>query len=261
MLVDSHCHLDRLDLERLGLTMDEVIAHAASQGVTQILSVGIDLETAADVIAIAEQYPAVYASVGLHPSEQVEIEPDKAAYLQLACHEKVIAIGEMGLDYYYNDTGLENQRDRFARQIQVARELNKPIIVHTRDAQEDTIAIMRTEQADAVGGVMHCFTESVAMARQALDLGFYISFSGIVTFKNAENVREVARMVPMDRLLVETDSPYLTPVPLRGKPNQPANVKHVADFLADFRGESVAELVASTTRNFQRLFSLASPAA
>lgn len=261
MLVDSHCHLDRLDLERLGLTMDEVIAHAVSQGVTQILSVGIDLETAANVIAIAEQYPAVYASVGLHPSEQVDVEPDETAYLQLARHEKVIAIGEMGLDYYYNDTGLENQRDRFARQIQVARELNKPIIVHTRDAQEDTIAIMKTEQADTVGGVMHCFTESVAMARQALDLGFYVSFSGIVTFKNAENVREVARMVPMDRLLVETDSPYLTPVPLRGKPNQPANVKHVADFLADLRGESVADLVASTTQNFQRLFSLASPMA
>ncbi len=256
MLVDSHCHLDRLDHDRLGLTTDEVIAGAVAAGVNTILSVGIDLVTGQDVVALAQRYPQVYASVGLHPSEVVDVEPKREDYLALARHEKVIAMGEMGLDYYYNDSGLENQRQRFALQIQLARELNKPIIVHTRDAQEDTLAIMRAEQADTVGGVMHCFTESVEMAKAALDMGFYVSFSGIVTFKNAENVRDVARMVPLDRMLIETDAPYLTPVPKRGKPNQPENVKHVAEFLADMRGVSFAELASMTTDNFHRLFAL-----
>ena len=256
VLVDSHCHLDMLDLERLGMTLPEAIAFAKTEGVAKILSIGVDLANAPKVIAIAEKFDHVYASAGIHPSEKLDEEPTIDEYRVYAKHPKVVAIGETGLDYYYNDSGLEQQRKRFRLQIQLSRELKKPIIVHTRDAKEDTISIMREEQADEVGGVMHCFTEDYDMAKQALDLGFYISFSGIVTFKNAENVRDVARKVPLDRMLIETDAPYLTPTPFRGKPNQPARVRQVAEFLAELRGVEFDVLASITTNNFHQLFGI-----
>lgn len=258
MLIDSHCHLDCLDLERLGLSLDEVIAQAKSSGVEKILSIGIDLVNAAKVLSIADEFEDVYASVGLHPSEKVTTEPVKADYLPLIDHPKVVALGEMGLDYHYNQDGLAEQRDRFRLQIQLAHQVKKPIIIHTRAAQDDTLSIMREESARDVGGVMHCFTESVEMAKQCLDLGFYVSISGIVTFKKADNVRDVARLVPLDRLLIETDAPYLTPVPFRGKPNQPAHVKYVAEKMAELKGVSVEQIAKVTTDNFNRLFFSAS---
>jgi TatD DNase family protein len=254
MLVDSHCHLDLLDFERLNKTQAEIIADAQAAGVDKILSIGINLTDAERVIAIAESHINVFASVGLHPSEKVSVEPEENDYIALAQHEKVIAIGETGLDFYYNDDGFEVQRERFRKQIRVGRALGKPIIVHTRDAVSDTIEIMQAEKADECLGVMHCFTESVEMAQQALDQGFYISFSGIVTFKNAENVKEVARYVPLDRILIETDAPYLTPVPLRGKPNQPANVRYVAEYLADLKQCDFDMVAEQTTQNFNTLF-------
>lgn len=254
MLVDSHCHLDMLDYEALKSDLPKVVQHAKEQGIESILTIGVDLINAAKVISIAEQFDHIYASVGLHPSEEAHVEPVFEDYIKLAQHEKVVAIGETGLDYYYNSEGLENQRERFRTQIKVAHKLKKPIIVHTRQAHADTIAIMREENAAAVGGVMHCFTESYEMAKQALDLGFYISFSGIVTFKNGQNVRDVLSKVPLDRVLVETDAPYLTPVPLRGKPNQPANVLHVAQFIADYLEQPLEHIAKITTMNFQELF-------
>ncbi len=254
MLVDSHCHLDMLDYDKLGLDMDGVIEAAKAQGVERILTIGVDLQHAQRVIDIANQYEQVFASVGLHPSEKVDVEPTIDDFLPFATQAKVIAIGEMGLDYYYNDSGLENQRERFRQQIRLAREVNKPIIIHTRQAPEDTITIMREEGAEQVGGVMHCFTESIELAQQALELGFYISFSGIVTFKNAQNVRDVLDIVPLDRILVETDAPYLTPVPYRGKPNQPGHVSYVAAKVAELKQVDVETLASITTANFQRCF-------
>jgi TatD DNase family protein len=254
VLVDSHCHLDMLDYDKLGLDLDGVIAAAKAQGVERILTIGVDLQHAQRVIDIANQYDEVFASVGLHPSEKVDVEPTIEDFLPLATQSKVIAIGEMGLDYYYNDSGLENQRERFRQQIRLAREVNKPIIIHTRQAPEDTITIMREEGAEQVGGVMHCFTESIELAQQALELGFYISFSGIVTFKNAQNVRDVLDIVPLDRILVETDAPYLTPVPYRGKPNQPGHVSYVAAKVAELKQVDVETLASTTTANFQRCF-------
>jgi TatD DNase family protein len=254
LLVDSHCHLDLLDFTRLGKTQAEVVAAAQDAGVDKILSIGINLTDAERVIHIADKYVHVFASVGLHPSEKVVDEPEESDYIALAQHAKVIAIGETGLDYYYNTDGLDVQRERFRKQIRVGRTLHKPIIVHTRDAVTDTIEIMQSEKAEECLGVMHCFTESVAMAKQALDLGFYISFSGIVTFKNADNVKAVARYVPLDRILVETDAPYLTPVPLRGKANQPANVRYVAEYLAELKQLDFDAVAAQTTQNFNSLF-------
>ena len=256
MLVDSHCHLDLLDYDRLLQTEQEVVDAARTHQVERILSIGINLTDAQRVIDIAERHSGVVASVGLHPSEKVDHEPEEADYLRLAQHDKVVAIGETGLDYHYNSDGLDVQRERFRRQIRVARVLDKPIIVHTRAAVDDTIEIMRTEQADECKGVMHCFTETIEMARQALELGFYISFSGIVTFKNANNVREIAQYVPLERILIETDAPYLTPVPFRGKPNQPANVRYVAEFLAQLKQVPFEQLAKQTTKNFDTLFRL-----
>jgi len=255
MIVDSHCHCDMLDLERLGMDLTEVMATAKAAGVERILTIGVDLEHARRVIAIAEQFDGVYASVGLHPSETVAQEPEETDFMPLASHPKVVAIGEMGLDYYYNESGLEHQQLRFRRQIRLAHQVRKPIIIHTRDAKEDTLTIMREEKAAEVGGVMHCFTEDYAMAKQAMDLGFYISFSGIVTFKNAKNVQEVAKKVPLEKMLIETDAPYLTPVPLRGKPNQPAHVKCVAEYLAELKQVPLAEVCRVTSDNACRLFS------
>lgn len=253
-LVDSHCHLDRLDLAKLGGDLDAVISAARQHAVTHMLCVCIDMNNLAAVTAVADRYPQVFASVGVHPNEQDTRDPEVGELVRLAQPAKVVAIGETGLDYFHGKGDLEWQRERFRRHIRAARESDKPLIIHSRDAREDTIRIMREEGADQIGGVMHCFTEDWTMAEQAMVLNFYISFSGIVTFRNAEQVQDVARRVPLERMLVETDAPYLTPVPYRGKSNQPAYVRYVAEHIAEIRDESLEAIARATTANFFQLF-------
>lgn len=256
MLVDSHCHLDRLDLEPFGGELANVLQQAEENGVGRFLCVAIDRGNIPDVIAIAERFDNVYASVGVHPNEEDPKEVTAEELIALADHPKVIAIGETGLDYFRSEGDLAWQQQRFRNHIAAAKACSKPLIIHSREAREDTIRLMQEEGAQAAGGIMHCFVEDWETAQQAMEMDFYISFSGIVTFRNAEALREVARWVPADRLLVETDSPYLAPVPHRGKSNQPAYVRHVAEFLAELRGVSFEELSAQTTSNFNRLFGL-----
>lgn len=254
MLVDSHCHLNMLNLDIYNGDLGALIDRAKSVGVEHILCVGVDIENAQTVINIADQFSGVSASIGLHPSEKVIKEPTVKQLVTLANHPKVIAIGETGLDYYYNNSGLDVMRERFRTHIRAALEINKPIIIHSRGAHEDTIRIMREENASQVKGVMHCFTESLKMAQDAMALDFLISFSGIVTFKNAKNVADVAKKVPLECMLIETDAPYLTPVPYRGKPNEPQYVRFVAEHLAKLK-ETTFEIVADqTTQNFQTVF-------
>lgn len=254
MLVDSHCHLDRLDLAPFGGSIDGVLAAAQQQDIGHFLCVSINLEDYPAMLGIAEAHEQVTASVGLHPNEQGGHDPGVSELVEQASHPKVVAIGETGLDYFRSEGDLEWQRERFRRHIAAARQSGKPLIIHSRDAREDTLAILAEEEAGEVGGVMHCFTGDWDMAQRAMELGFYISFSGIVTFKNAQELQAVARDMPADRMLVETDSPYLAPVPLRGKPNYPAYVRHVAEFIAELRNESYAAVAAATTNNFRRLF-------
>ena len=218
-LIDSHCHLD---FEGLADRLPEVLAAMDANGIAGCMTIGVTLEEAAQVLAIAHAYPQVFASVGVHPEYADHREPDVGTLCELANDPKVLAIGETGLDYHWHKDRPEWQRERFRVHIRAARELNKPLVIHTRESAEDTLAILREEGAEAVGGILHCFTESLDVARAGIDLGFYISLSGIVSFKKAEVVHDVARSVPLDRLLVETDAPYLAPVPYRGKPNQPA---------------------------------------
>jgi TatD DNase family protein len=253
MLVDSHCHLDQIDLNEFAGDVGNIIAQAQAQGVSHFLCVCIDMDNVQAVLDIASRYDFVDASIGVHPNEQTQ-NPSVETLLALAEHPKVVAIGETGLDYFRTTDDLALQQERFINHITVAKQLNKPLIIHTRAAQEDTIRIMTEQKADTVSGVMHCFTEDWAMAEQALDLGFYISFSGIITFKNADMLRDVAARVPMDRLLIETDSPYLAPVPMRGKQNQPAYIRYVAEFLAELRGLSLEDLAKATADNYFRLF-------
>jgi TatD DNase family protein len=254
MLVDSHCHLDRIDLEGFGGSLEGVLDAARENGIDHMLCVCIDLEHFEDVADIAAGHAAVSCSVGVHPDSQDVREPDVGTLVELAAHPEVVAIGETGLDYFRLEGDLEWQRERFRTHIRAAREAGKPLIIHTRAAREDTLEILREEGAEAVGGVMHCFTEDWATAEAAMELGFYISFSGIVTFRNAEELREVARQVPDERLLVETDSPYLAPVPHRGKENHPAWVRDVAQRVAEVRGQSLEEVARLTSANFERLF-------
>lgn len=254
MLVDSHCHLNLLDFQNDPGDLASVMEEAKQAGVGAVLCVGVDLETAPAVLAVAERFDTVWASVGLHPSHTVAVEPSIEDYVEWAQHPKVVAMGEMGLDYYYHKENADTMRERFRIQIRAARRVNKPIIVHSRSAREDTLAILQEEQAGAVGGVMHCFTESWEMAQQAMALGFYISFSGIVTFQNAKNVADVARRVPLSHLLIETDAPYLTPVPFRGKPNGPQYVRYVAEHIANLKEVPFEEVALRTTENFFRLF-------
>ncbi len=258
MLVDSHCHLNMIDYQALGSDLDTVIQEATKAGVEHMLCVGCGLHRdAASIIKIIERYENVSGSVGLHPDESVAQEPGLADLLALADHPKMIALGETGLDYYQsteNNPSPIVQQARFAMHIEASKITKKPLIIHTRQAKADTIALMRSEGAEQAGGVMHCFTEDWEMASQALDLGFYLSFSGIVTFKNAIDLQAVAKKAPLDRLLVETDSPYLAPVPYRGKINKPAYVKEVALFIANLRGISFEVLAKQTTENFYRLF-------
>lgn len=251
MLVDSHCHLDFPDLIENEASH---LARMAENGVTHALCVAVKLETLSGVLGVAERHPNIFASVGVHPDNADCEEPDEDRLISLAAHPKVVAIGETGLDYYWHKDAPEWQRDRFRTHIRAARRCGKPLIIHTRDSAADTLRLMREELASDIGGVMHCFTESLDVAKQALELGFYISFSGIVSFKTAESLRAVARYVPAERLLVETDSPYLAPVPYRGKTNQPAYVRHVAEAVAAARGETLESVADLTTRNFFQLF-------
>jgi len=257
MLVDSHCHLDRVDLSPYDGSFDALMDRTRADGVGHMLCVCIDLEHYGAMRRIVDGQEDVSVSVGVHPNEQDRRTPSVDELVELAADPRIVAIGETGLDYHYNQGDLDWQRDRFRVHIQAARRAGKPLIIHTRDAREDTIRIMREEGAGEARGVMHCFTETWEMAEQALELGFYISFSGILTFRNAEALRDVARHVPLDRLLIETDSPYLAPVPHRGKKNEPRYVVHVAEQVADLRGLARDEVVALTGENFFRLFSSA----
>ncbi len=256
MLIDSHCHLDRLDLSPFDGKLDNALAFARERGVERFLCVAIDMENVETVIAMAEQYPQVYASVGVHPNEQGREEPTVERLLQLAENERVIAIGETGLDYFRSEGDLAWQHQRFRTHIAAAKACDKPLIIHCREAREDTLKILAEEGADEVGGVMHCFVENLATAERAMELGFYISFSGIVTFNSAKELKEVAKVIPAERLLVETDAPYLAPVPYRGKSNQPAYVREVAEAIAELRGVSYESIAAQSGENFNRLFRL-----
>ncbi len=261
MLVDSHCHLDRLDLSRFDDGLAGALASAADAGVDHFLCVAIDLAHWPAMCELVAPFPQVSVSVGVHPSESPKGEPAAAELIARAREPGVVAIGETGLDYYYGGEHRREQQSSFRTHVHAARESGKPLIVHTRDAREDTLAILREEGAAEVGGVLHCFTEDWDMAARAMDLNFYISFSGIVTFKNAASLQAVAKRVPAERLLVETDSPYLAPMPHRGKPNQPAWVRHVAQFVADLRGQTLEDLAATTTANYARLFGYGARAA
>lgn len=253
MLVDSHCHLDFPDL--IG-RLPDVLQRMRENQVAAAVCIGVNLEDFPKVLALAESQPNLYATVGVHPEYTDVEEPTVEQLLALAAHSKVIAIGETGLDYYWQKDKPEWQRERFRNHIRAAKACGKPLVVHTRDSAVDTLRLMKEEGADAVGGVMHCFTEDWAVATQALDLGFHLSFSGIVTFKNALTVKDVAQKCPLDRLLVETDAPYLAPVPYRGKQNEPAYVRHVAEEIARLRSLSLDEVAKATTENFSRLFKI-----
>ena len=257
MFIDSHCHLDFPEYrERL----PEVLANMAAAQVSHALCISVDLPDFPMVRQLAETHPHLYASVGVHPDYEDTPEPTVDFLVEAAKHPKVIAIGETGLDYYrmadraYAD--MEWQRTRFRTHIRAAIESGCPLIIHTRSASEDTIRILKEEGADRIGGVMHCFTESLEVAKQAIDLGFYISFSGIVTFKSAKDLQETCRQVPLERMLIETDSPYLAPMPHRGKTNEPAWVSHVARYIADLKGVSVDDIAEHTTNNFFECFQL-----
>lgn len=252
MLVDSHCHLN---FPELSDNIEAVRALMAESQVGHALCVSVTLDKVHEVLALADRYDNFYASVGVHPDYENIEEPTVDVLVKLAEHHKVVAIGETGLDYFRLTGDLEWQRERFRTHIRAAIVANKPLIIHTRSAAEDTIRIMREERANLVGGVMHCFTESLEVAQQAIALGFYISFSGIVTFKNAGQLKEVAKTIPLERILVETDSPYLAPIPFRGKTNQPAYVRYTAQEIAQLRGIGLEEVMVATTANFFRLFS------
>lgn len=249
MLVDSHCHLPLMEAG-----LDQIFATAKELNVNHMLCVSVDLDTFPQILSLARKYPNVFASVGVHPNTETVHEPDVDELAKLASDPEVVAIGETGLDYYRSSGDLEWQRDRFRHHIRAAKQINKPLIIHSREAGPDLIKILREEGADTVGGVMHCFVDDWNTAQQAMDLNFYISFSGIVTFKNAQQVQDVARKVPLERMLVETDSPYLAPVPYRGKPNQPGYVHYVAKFIAELRGEDFESLSRQITDNFFNLF-------
>lgn len=254
MLVDSHCHLDRLDLSQFNGSLDKALDAARDLGVHQFLCVAINVENQSAVNALAEQHDDIVASVGIHPLYTKGQSIDKNYLVEQAKNKNIVAIGETGLDYYYSQETQDEQINLFRTHVQAAVEANKPLIIHTRDAREDTLNILKEEGAEKVGGVLHCFTESLAMAKEAIELGFYISFSGIVTFKNAEELKMVAKEIPDNRILVETDSPYLTPVPHRGKPNSPRHVVDVARYVANLREQEFESFCDLTTENFQRLF-------
>jgi TatD DNase family protein len=251
MLIDSHCHID---FEEYAGRIPQILEEMARNQVTHALCVCVNLTDFPQVLALAESHSQLFASVGVHPDQIEDASPKIHDLVERAQHQKVVAIGETGLDYYRQNGDLEWQRARFRTHIRAARECGKPLIIHTRQAGADTLRIMREEGASEAGGVMHCFTETMELARAAIELNFYISFSGIVTFKNALAIKEVAKSVPLEWMLIETDSPYLAPVPQRGKTNQPAWVRHVAEEIARLRGITLEAVAEATSANFFRLF-------
>lgn len=253
MFVDSHCHLDKLNYDDLHTSVEDVIGKAKQANVTELLSVGVTLDSFPSMMDMIAPYENVYASCGVHPLD-VESAFSLDMLSQYASHEKVVAIGETGLDYHYKPETAALQKERFEQHVDLAVELDKPLIIHTRNARADTLEILRSGGADKCGGVIHCFTEDLAFAEAALDLGFYISISGIVTFRQATELKEVVKALPLDKLLIETDSPYLAPVPHRGKENQPAYVVEVAAYIAQLKGCSLSEVGRKTTDNFRDLF-------
>ena len=258
MYVDSHCHIN---FPELAARMPEIIGKMQENQVSHALCVSVNLPDFPQVLALAEQYPHIYASVGVHPDYEDTPEPSVEQLVQLSQHPKIVAIGETGLDYYRLQGDLEWQRERFRVHIRASRETRKPLIIHTRSASEDTLRVLREEgggtDAGGVAGVMHCFTESLEVAQAALALGFYISFSGIVSFKSAKELQAVAQVVPLERMLIETDSPYLAPVPHRGKMNEPGFVMHVAEFIAKLKDVPLQTVAQVTTDNFFTLFNTA----
>ena len=250
-LVDSHCHIPLIEMDG---GPDSVIRAAQAAGVGHMLCVSIDLVSFPEIKQLADSYLCISASAGVHPNSAREIELSEQNLLELADDPSVVAIGETGLDYFRSQGDLDWQRQRFRIHIRAAREINKPLIIHSREARGDVIKILAEEGAETVGGVMHCFVDDLDTAKQAIDLNFYISFSGIVTFRNAQALQDVARQVPLDRILVETDSPYLAPVPYRGKQNQPAYVRFVAEKIAELQQVELSEIISITTQNYNNLF-------
>lgn len=251
-IVDSHCHIN---FDELHQRLPDILANARMNDVSHMLCVSVNLEDFPQVKKLADEHSNVFASVGVHPCYEDVKEPSVEELVSIAQDDKIVAIGETGLDYFrVEDQDMTWQQQRFVRHITAAKTVNKPLIIHTRSAADDTMRMLKEEGADQCRGVMHCFAEDWDVAKRALDLGFYISFSGIVTFKSATNVQEVARKCPIDRVLVETDAPYLAPVPLRGKTNEPAYVRHTAQFVADLKGMTLEDLAAQTTDNFFNLF-------
>lgn len=255
-IVDSHCHINMLDLNEFNGDMDAVIHQAHTNGVEHMLCVCCELSDLPALYNLAEIYPEVSISVGIHPNTEMPTELKAEELIALAAHKSCIAIGETGLDYYRTESedAKENQRQRFREHIRAAIACSKPLIIHTRQSAEDTLLLLEEEGASRIGGVMHCFSENWDIARRALDMNFYISFSGIVTFKNATQLHDVAQKVPLDRMLIETDAPYLAPVPFRGKQNHPALVKHVAQAISELRQVDYATIANATTANFYTCF-------
>ena len=254
MLIDSHCHIDdaRYDADR-----EAMIRRAQAEGVGHFVAIGCDLDTSRAAVALAQKHSFISATVGVHPHEVKLIEGGWYDELRtLAKSGRVVAYGEIGLDYHYDHSPRDVQRTRFREQVRLACELKLPIVIHTREAQEDTIAILKEEKAGDVGGVFHCFSGDAWLAKDALDLGFYLSFSGVITFQNATMLRDIVKTVPLDRILVETDAPYLTPVPHRGKRNEPAYVRHVADKIAELHGLTTQQVEDATSQNTKRLFGI-----
>ncbi|WP_420894921.1 TatD family hydrolase [Snodgrassella communis] len=254
MLIDSHCHLN---MPELAARLPQMLENMAQADIRQAIAISVDKTSAAEVLALAEQHPNLFASVGVHPEDQNSVEISLDEFIVAAQHPKVVGIGETGLDYHWCNGDLTWQHARFRTHIQASNHTGLPLIIHTRDAGADTLRLLRENQAQQ--GVIHCFTEDTAFAKAVLDLGFYISFSGIVTFKNARQIQEACRYVPLDRILVETDAPYLAPVPKRGKPNEPAYVRYTAKFVAQLRGDSITTIEEATTANTYRLFNKLPP--
>lgn len=254
MLIDTHAHLNAIQYQD---DLDEVIERAQAEGVSTIVVVGFDRETITRAIELADQYEFIYATVGWHPVDAIDMTDEDLKWIEeLSAHPKVVALGEMGLDYYWDKSPKEIQKEVFRKQIALAKKVKLPIIIHNREATADIVEILQEENASEVGGIMHCFTGSIEVARQCMDMNFYISFGGPVTFKNAKKPKEVAAEIPLDRLLIETDCPYLTPHPFRGKRNEPSYVKYVAEQIAELKGTTFEEIAQKTSDNAKRFFGI-----
>ncbi|MDA1478231.1 TatD family hydrolase [Bacillus changyiensis] len=254
MLFDTHAHLNA---EQYHEDLKEVIARAREEKVEHIVVVGFDRPTINRAMELIEEYEFIYAAIGWHPVDAIDLTDEDLSWIkELSSHEKVVALGEMGLDYHWDKSPKDVQKEVFRKQIALAKQVNLPIVIHNRDATEDVITILREEGAEQVGGIMHCFTGSAEIAKECIDMNFYISFGGPITFKNAKKPKEVAKQIPIDRVLIETDCPYLTPHPFRGKRNEPSYVKFVAEQIAELKGLTYEEVAAKTTENAKKLFNM-----